>query len=291
VISMQNILVTGAEGFIGRRLVEALRSAGHSVLELGRVDGDITDPSTLEPFLEIPVDFVFHLAGRTYVPDSWREPASFQHVNVIGAANVLELCRKKKVPLTCVSAYLYGVPASLPIKETDRIEPNNPYAFSKFMAESLCEFYFKHFDVPVTIIRPFNVYGIGQKTHFLIPGIIAQIKAGNPIHVKDLAPRRDYLYLDDLVDGLMCTMKNKSGHRVYNLGYGSSLSVKEIIDIIQSLAETSLDIVCENVPRKNEIQDVCSDIRKAQEGLAWQTRHSFEDGIRKILAKEKVGNE
>jgi GDP-4-dehydro-6-deoxy-D-mannose reductase len=288
---MKNILVTGADGFIGKRLVGMLKSAGHSVLELGRADGDIKDPETLKPFHEVPVDFLFHLAGRTFVPDSWREPVSFQHVNVIGAANVLELCRKKKIPLTCVSAYLYGIPASLPIKETDRVEPNNPYALSKSIAESICNFYAMHFDVPVTIVRPFNIYGIGQKMHFLIPEIIAQIKAGTSIHVKDLTPRRDYLYLDDLVDGLMRTMMNKSGHRVYNFGYGSSLSVKEIIGVIQSLAETSLEIICESLPRKNEIQDVYADIGRAQEELAWQPRHSFEDGIRKILAAEKIGNE
>jgi nucleoside-diphosphate-sugar epimerase len=288
---MENILVTGAEGFIGKRLVGMLKSAGHSVIKLGRADGDITDPATLKPFHEVPVDFVFHLAGRTYVPDSWREPASFQHVNVIGAANVLELCRKKKIPLTCVSAYLYGIPASLPIKETDRIKPNNPYALSKSIAESICDFYAMHFDVPITIVRPFNIYGIGQKTHFLIPEIIAQINAGTSINVKDLTPRRDYLYLDDLVDGLMRTMKNKSGHRVYNFGYGSSLSVKEIIDIIQSLAKTSLEIICENLLRKNEIQDVYADIGRAQEELAWQPKHSFKDGIRKILATEKISNE
>jgi nucleoside-diphosphate-sugar epimerase len=288
---MENILVTGAEGFIGRRLVEVLKGNAHSVLELGRADGDIAEPETLKPFHEVPVDFLFHLAGRTYVPDSWQEPSNFQRVNVMGTANVLELCRKKKIPLICVSAYLYGVPALLPIKETDKTEPNNPYALSKLMAESLCDFYAMHFDVPVTIVRPFNIYGIGQKKHFLIPEIIAQIKTGTPIHVKDLTPRRDYLYLDDLVDGLMLTMKNKSGHRVYNLGYGSSLSVKEIIEVIQSLAKTSLEIVCDNLLRKNEIQDVYADIGRAQKELAWQPRHSFEDGIRKILAAEKIGNE
>lgn len=288
---MGNILVTGAEGFIGQRLVEILESNGNPVLQLGRTGGDIADPATLKPFHDAPVDFVFHLAGKTYVPDSWREPASFQYVNVMGATNVLELCRKKKIPLIYVSAYLYGIPASLPVKESDRIEPSNPYALSKSMAEALCYFYAINFDVPVTVVRPFNIYGIGQKSHFLIPEIIGQIKAGNSIHVKDLTPRRDYLYLDDLVDGLMATMKNNRGYRVYNLGYGSSFSVKEIIEIVQSLAKTSLEVVCENLPRKNEIQDVYADIRQAKEELAWQPRHSFEDGIRKILASEMMSYE
>lgn len=288
---MKSILVTGAGGFIGRRLVRILRSAGHSLIELCSADGDIADPATLERFHEAPVDFVFHLAGRTYVPDAWREPADFQRVNVTGTGNVLELCRKRKIPLTYVSGYLYGIPASLPVKETDRIEANNPYALSKLLAESLCNFYAAHFDVPVTIIRPFNIYGIGQKAHFLIPKIIAQIKAGQRIQVKDLTPRRDYLYLDDLVDGLLRTLESKSGCRVYNFGYGSSLSVKEIIDLIQSVAGTSLEIIGEKLPRKNEIQDVYADINKARQELLWQPKYRFEGGIREILHGGENGNE
>lgn len=275
--------MTGAGGFIGRRLVRTLASAGYPVLELGSADGDIADPETLERFHAGSLSFVFHLAGRTYVPDAWREPADFQRVNVIGTANVLELCRKLKIPLTYVSAYLYGIPASLPVNESDRIEPNNPYALSKFLAECVCNFYAAHFNVPVTIIRPFNIYGIEQKAHFLIPEIIAQVKTGQSIRVKDLAPRRDYLYLDDLVDGLMRTMEGKPGCRVYNLGYGSSMSVKEIIDVIQSVMGTSLEINCAYLPRKNEIPDVYADITKARQELGWIPEYSLAEGVMKIL--------
>lgn len=284
---MKSILVTGSGGFIGRRLVLSLRNAGHFVIELSSADGDIADPRTLERAYEAPVGFVFHLAARTYVPDSWREPADFQRVNVTGTVNVLELCRKRKIPLTYVSAYLYGIPVSLPIKETDRIEPNNPYALSKFLAESICTFYATYYDIPVTIIRPFNIYGIGQKSHFLIPEIVSKVTAGQPIQVKDLTPRRDYLYLDDLIDGLLRTMESRSGCRVYNLGYGSSFSVKEIIDVIQSVAGTSLEIICENVTRKNEIRDAYADITKARQELAWQRKYTLQEGIMEILKGDR----
>lgn len=280
---MKNVLVTGAGGFIGRRLVRILKDAGHLVHELGSADGDIADPATMEQFNEVAIDFVFHLAGRTYVPDAWREPWDFQRVNVTGAMNALELCRRKKIPLTYVSAYLYGVPASLPVKETDRIDPNNPYALSKFLGESLCGFYAGHFEVPITIIRPFNIYGPGQKGHFLIPEIIAQIKAGMPIRLKDLAPRRDYLYLDDLVDALVRTLNPKQGCHVYNIGYGSSLSVAEIVEIIQSASGTTLPVVSENTPRHNEIADVYADISKAASELHWRPQHSFKEGIKKMI--------
>lgn len=280
---MKNILVTGAGGFIGRRLVNFLRDAGHSVHALGSEGGDIADPATLRRFDAFPVDFVFHLAGRTYVPDAWREPADFQRVNVIGALNVMELCRAKRIPLTYVSAYLYGIPSTLPVKETDRIEPNNPYALSKSLAESLCRFYAEYFAVPVTIIRPFNIYGPGQKAHFLIPEILAQVKAGKSIHLKDLSPRRDYLYVDDLVDALIRTLDSKLGCHVYNIGYGSSFSVAEIVKAIQSVAGTSLPVVSENAPRQNEILDVYADIGKAMRELHWHPRHSLEEGINTMI--------
>lgn len=282
---MKNILVTGAGGFIGQRLVSVLKDSGYEVYGLSSKDGDIADPLTLTPFYGTQIEFVFHLAGRTYVPDSWRDPASFQRVNVTGTLNILELCRSRKIPLTYVSAYLYGIPDKLPVEETDKVEPNNPYALSKFLAESLCRFYAASFDVPVTIIRPFNIYGIGQKAHFLIPEIIAQIKKGKSIKLKDLAPRRDYLYLDDLVEALVRTINSKTGCRVYNIGYGSSLSVGEIVEIIQSVMGRALPIESENVPRINEISDVYADISKAKIELGWSPKYGFEEGIRETVRK------
>lgn len=277
------ILVTGSGGFIGRRLVQVLKNAGHTPLELARDDGDIADPATLRRLEAQEIDFVFHLAGRTFVPDAWREPAEFQRVNVTGTLNVLELCRARKIPLTYVSAYLYGIPASLPVRESDPIEPNNPYALSKFMAESACRFYGDYLNVPVTIIRPFNIFGPGQKAHFLIPEIIAHVKAGRPIILKDLSPRRDYLYLDDLTDALVRTLEPQPGCRVFNIGSGQSLSVAQIVDVIQSVARTSLPVTDENVRRQNEIPDVYADISSASGVLHWHPRHSFEQGIQDML--------
>lgn len=285
---MKRVLVTGAAGFIGRRLCQLLKLSGHYVVELTSADGDISVPATLEQFCNTGVDFIFHLAGRTYVPDAWREPADFQRVNVMGTLNVLELCRVKGVPLTYVSAYVYGIPARLPISEDDRAVPNNPYALSKLMAESLCQFYADSFDVPVTIIRPFNIFGPGQKEHFLIPEIISQVEAGQPIHLKDLTPRRDYVYLDDLVDALILTMEPECGCRVFNIGSGSSLSVAEIVESIQSVAGTSLPVVSEEQPRVNEISDVYADIGRAGNELHWRPRHSFEEGIRKMMVNGEL---
>jgi len=284
---MKTVLVTGAEGFIGRRLVQALKQVGHETLELTKADGDIADPATLRCFDGVGIDFIFHLAGRTFVPDAWRDPADFQRVNVSGTVNVLELCRARKLPLTYVSAYLYGIPESLPVRESDKIEPNNPYALSKFLAEAECRFYAEYLNLSVTIIRPFNIYGPGQKGHFLIPEIISQVKAGKSIHLKDLTPRRDYLYLDDLVDALIRTLEPDPGCKMYNIGCGSSLSVAEIVGVIQSVAGTTLPVTSENAQRNNEIPDVYADISKAAKALNWRPKYSFTQGIKDMFLNPK----
>jgi len=276
----QNVLVTGASGFIGKPLVNALGDARHNVLVL---KGDITDAEIFKQLDSLDVDFVFHLAGRTFVPDSWDNPADFERVNVSGTMSVLDFCRKRQIPLTYLSAYLYGAPKKLPICETDEIVPNNPYALSKFMAESACEFYAKHYLVPVTIIRPFNIYGPEQKEHFLIPEILAQVKSKTSIKLKDLKPRRDYLYVDDLIEALLLTMSPSKGCRTYNIGSGTSLSVEEIVTTIQSEAGTSLPVKNENLPRKNEMSDVYADISLAKQELNWQPKTSFAEGIKNIF--------
>ena len=281
-------MVTGADGFIGRLLVYALRRAGYEIIEFTSRDGDVTNPATFERVWDVRIDFVFHLAARIYVPDAWNFPAEFQRVNVMGTQNVLDLCRLKKIPLTYVSAYIYGIPNKLPICEYDRAIPNNPYAQSKLMAESLCSFYAQFYDVPVTIIRPFNIFGPGQKPNFLIPEIISQALSGDLIRLKDLSPRRDYIYVDDLIAALILTLNIKAGCEVYNIGSGFSLSVSDIVSVIQYELKTSVPILEEGISRLNEIPDVYADISKARKKLNWHPRISFNEGIRNILVSEGV---
>ena len=284
---MRKVLVTGAGGFIGKPLVRSLRTLGHQVLEHTRAVGDICETPTLLQYGSERVEHVFHLAGKTYVPDAWLDPLEFQRVNVIGTLNVLEFCRRQGCSLTFISAYLYGVPDALPIKETAKVAPNNPYALSKYLAEEACRFYAEHFGMRIAIVRPFNIYGPGQKGHFLIPEILAQVKSGRSITLKDLAPRRDYLYLDDLIDALVRTLDPKPGCQIYNIGYGSSLSVAEIVEAIQAVAGTALQVINESIPRKNEIPDVYADFSRARNELHWQPQCSFEEGIKKIFLSEE----
>ena len=280
---MSTYLVTGATGFIGKALVARLREGGNSVIALGGQDGDIADPTTLAPYQDRNVDRVFHLAGRTYVPDSWNDVTGFHRVNTGGTLNVLEFCRAQKRPLTYISAYLYGQQPEQPISEQATLAPNNPYALTKALAEQACEFYARTHGLAVTVVRPFNIYGPGQEARFLVPSIIAQALAGDEILVMDLAPRRDYLYLDDLTDLLLATVQAAPSYRIYNAGTGISLSVAEVIEAVQAEAGTSKPVRSSQAPRANEIDDTRADISKARRELGWAPRHTFRAGIRAIL--------
>jgi nucleoside-diphosphate-sugar epimerase len=280
-------LVTGASGFIGRKLMERLLELNCEAIGIDSNNGDISNLNSLTDIDFKSVHHVFHLAAKTFVPDSWIKPKEYYRVNTMGTLNILEICKQYNISVTVISSYIYGEPECLPISEEHKLNPNNPYAHSKFMAEQFCEFYAKQFKVDITVIRPFNVYGVGQNKKFLIPHIIDQAINNSEIKVKDLLPKRDYVFLDDLIESLILTI-NKKGYSIYNIGSGYSVSVKEIIDIIQGLLSTNKPIVSEECERKNEILDVIADIEKAKSELKWSPENSFSNGIIKILEKYKL---
>jgi nucleoside-diphosphate-sugar epimerase len=278
-------LVTGARGFIGRALVHRLESEGHSVIGLSTRNGDISEQATLHPYRGSEIQHVFHLAGRSFVPQSWSEPIEFHRVNTAGTLNVLEFCRERRLSLTYVSAYLYGQPLTQPIREDHPLVPNNPYGLSKMLAEIACEFYARTHDLKITVIRPFNVYGFGQNESFLIPIILRQILSADEVRVQDLAPKRDYLYIDDLIELLLATLNAPPGYNVYNAGTGSSLSVADVIAVTQAQAGTSKPARCGESVRAYEIPDTRADIEKARSELGWSPRYNFRDGIGTIVAR------
>jgi len=283
---MTKVLVTGASGFVGKKLCSELINSGYQVFTLKSNDGDISEPSV---FRHIPVEdikHVFHLAARSFVPESWEKSLEYYRVNVIGTQNVLEYCRKTGAALTFVSSFVYGTDLKLPVSESHKIEPANPYAHSKYLAEQLCEFYHKNFDVRLSIIRPFNIYGSGQKQSFLVPHIIQQVKNASEVRVKTLIPKRDMVFLDDLVNALILTIPLKDSFTIFNIGSGYSLSVREIIEIIQRVMGTNKPIKSEKEIRKNEIADVVADIQYANVKMKWKPNYSFEEGITKILAEQ-----
>ena len=275
---MANVLVTGASGFVGARLVVDLERAGHRVVALTHADGDVADPHT---FVGLgPVDHVFHLAARTFVPDSWNDPLGFHRTNVLGTAAALEYCRHHEAAVTFISSYLYGRPEHLPVAESAPLVALNPYALSKLLGEQLCEFFAEHRGGRVTIARPFNLFGPGQRADFLVSKVITQAKSGREIVVENLEPRRDYLFVDDFLQGLLATMNPPEGMRVFNFGSGKSYSVGEVISTVQASLGTDLPVRHQAMVRVHEIAEVRADITLAERELGWVPQRSFEEGIR-----------
>ncbi|ORJ63487.1 NAD-dependent epimerase/dehydratase family protein [Geothermobacter hydrogeniphilus] len=277
------LLLTGSRGFIGRALTARLRQQTLAYREINSERGGVTRPDNFRPFTACGIRHVIHLAARVFVPDSWREPGAFFHTNLTGTQNVLEFCRATGTGLTFVSAYLYGPPEKLPVAEDHPLHPDNPYAQSKALAEQLCGFYAREFDVPITILRPFNVYGPGQDKRFLIPWIIHQALHEERITLRDLQPRRDFVFVDDLIDALLLTLAPAPGLTTLNIGSGTSVSVAETVTLVQSLLGTDKEVTTENVRRKNELDDVVADISRATGMIGWRPKTSLEQGLKNMI--------
>ncbi|MBX4952466.1 NAD(P)-dependent oxidoreductase [Rhizobium binae] len=278
---MVDAIVTGAGGFLGKRLAKRLGRDGFDVLALDRTHGDISEEGMWQ---ELPAARrLFHLAGRTFVPDSWTQAPSFMAANVLGTQHALNWCKRHKAKLVFASAYVYGVPERLPIQESDPVRPNNPYALSKHLAEQLCEFAATHERIPVVALRLFNIYGAGQRPDFLIPTLLNRIRAKQDIEVMDLSPRRDYVFVDDVLSAFTKAMDVPDGYHCINIGSGRSYSVQEIIDILQEAAGTALPVVSSCAVRRNEIPDVRADITRARAVLGWRPEWDLPAGIRELM--------
>lgn len=273
------ILVTGATGFIGRHLTAALRAKGLIVIARGSADGDIS----CAPINEV-VGHVFHLAGKTFVPESWEAPFNFYAVNVLGTVNVLDLCRRTGASATLVSSYVYATPQWLPITEDHPVQAWNPYSHTKIMAEDAARFYCEQFGTKSCVVRPFNIYGPGQARHFLIPSLIAQAldHTQAEICVADDGPKRDYLHVNDLV-ALLATTYEQRALGTYNAGSGTSVSIAELVTIINHAAGTNKPLRSEGRRRAHEVMDVVADSSKVEKELGWRPRISLQEGIAELV--------
>jgi UDP-glucose 4-epimerase len=178
----------------------------------------------------------------------------------------------------------------MPIDELHPVSGFNPYACSKIICERLCTSYYKHFGVKVVILRPFNIYGPHQRDIFLIPSIITQAGKGQ-ITLKDSSPRRDFVYITDAIDAyLKAAHYGENDFDLFNIGSGTSLSVKEIVCKIASQLKHHVDINFTEEKRKNEIPDTIADISKAQALLKWEPKISFVEGIKAILKHDGLIN-
>jgi len=304
---MKKILITGLYGFLGDKFRQYLefrnvRSTDYNehpervLYEIAAPDKKLNDDFTrdikrfnfehirnIKQYKLEGVDHVFHLAARVSVTDSWDKPFEYYSDNVMGTVNVLEFCRKTGTSMTYINSYPYGMPQYLPIDENHPINPNSPYNHSKQMGEEVCAFYAKNYGVNVTVLRLFNVYGVFQSEDFIISKIVKQSLDSDSkfIKVDNIEPKRDYVYIADVVRAMEKTIELK-GYNVYNIGSGKSYSVKELCDIAIDLKPEKM-IFSENKKRKNEIDNIVADISKAKKELDWEPETDIEQGIGRTI--------
>ena len=289
----KRILVTGSSGFVGKNLVEELKRQDADVLTLTEHDGrriDIRDQQRVEAIINKirNIDIVYHLAAITSVPFSFENPGENYEVNVLGTLNILELCRSCNADkIVFASSYVYGQPQYMPIDEKHPLQPTNPYARSKILGEELCRAYNTDFGVKCIILRPFNIYGVGQNKNFLIPSIIAQLRYGK-IELKDPEPKRDFIYISDVIDAYIKAGEFNGDFDVFNIGYGKSYSVKEIVDKIIYLYGKDVKVKYSGERRKNEIMDTIANIKKAKEKLGWKPSVEIDNGLGNILIYNRL---
>jgi len=277
----KKVLVTGAGGFLGKPLVKTL---ARNMELIPLYHGPQTNLLSRE-YVDMlqKADVVIHLAGKSFVPESWKDPHTVFNTNFNTTLNMLEYARNNDVEqFIFPSSYLYGNPDYLPIDEKHPVKILNPYARSKYICEELCRSYAEEYGLSVIIFRIFNIYGPGQPGHWLIPTILSQLPSGT-VTLNDTEPKRDYIYISDVISAFVCALDyRKTRFEIFNLGSGMSYSVQEIVDAAQKAAGTRCAVVNKAERRKNEIMNTIADISKASSLLGWKPAISLEYGLKEI---------
>lgn len=279
---MKTILVTGANGFIGRHMIRALSILeGIKVYPVDSSFGDISQYQTWSRFP--PAHILVHLAAKSSVPLSWKSPFNFVETNCLGATLALQYCHLHRAKLIFLSSYMYGDAGSNPISENSTVSVKNPYALTKLFSEQLCDIYQQTYNIDSRIIRPFNVYGPQQGESFLIPKILKEALSLGLVHVKDLEPCRDFIYIDDLVSLVIKVIYYNGRHKVFNAGSGQSHSVHAVIKLVQKLLGRHIKVVDEGIRREGEIMHTVANIDLAKNELLWQPKFTLSEGLQIMI--------
>lgn len=276
---MSRILITGENGFVGSNLVENFKNKHKTIFFPKTICSEnIKDIQKIAS-----VDILIHCAAKNNIIKSWENYDDLIQSNIESTKLMIDYCIEKNASLIFISSYLYGNTKILPTPETEKLEPSNPYALSKKICEELCLFYRENCGLKVTIIRPFNIYGYSEKKHCLIMSIINQIRSSNKIVVNDLKPKRDFIYIKDFCDLVSKVVDKKIYNEVFNAGSGTSYSISDTINIIQSIYQKKFEIKVSKIKRRNEIFETKADMTKARELLAWKPNWQLVDGVKDIL--------
>jgi NAD dependent epimerase/dehydratase len=307
------LLVTGADGFIGSHLTEALVRAGHEVRAFvlynsfgtrGWLDrcatevagafevfaGDVRDPYGVRAAMQ-GVEAVLHLAALIAIPYSYHSPDTYVDTNIKGTLNILQAARELGARVIHTStSEVYGTARFVPITEEHPLQGQSPYAATKIGADQLAMSFWCAFGTPVTIIRPFNTYGPRQSTRAVIPTIITQIAGGaRQIKLGALHPTRDFSYVGDTVSGFLAALSAPAAvGQVVNLGSGFEIAVGDVARTIAELMERPLEILADTQrlrPADSEVERLWSDNTRARSLLSWQPSYGELEGFRRGLTE------
>ena len=281
------VAVAGSDGFVGAKVCEQLESKGHEVVRIDITRGfDLCDNTIIDKIDSI--DCFVHLANLVFVPGSYAEPEKYYRINYLTTLNALEICRKYNARLVYASSYIYGPPQYLPVDENHPVCPFNPYAQTKVICEKLCEGYYRDFKVKVSILRPFNIYGVGQKGELLIPEIIGQLKEGkDTIELKASSPRRDYINVIDVASAFVVCTEDTNDFNIYNVCSGESISVRELTEVINKYLQKKVQFNFSEVARPNEVDESRGSCAKL-ESIGWRCVITLDEGIKQLIESENL---
>lgn len=306
---MKDVLVTGADGFIGSHLTELLLEEGYHVRALAQynsfnnwgwleqarhpnlevVCGDVRDPDLCRHIVR-GTDTVFHLAALIAIPYSYIAPDSYVDTNIKGTLNMLQAARDlgiEKILVTSTSE-VYGTAMYVPIDEKHPRQPQSPYSATKIGADAIAKSFYNAFELPVTIVRPFNTYGPRQSARAIIPTVISQIASGaQEIKIGDLSPTRDFNYVRDTCRGFLAIARadGTAGEEI-NIATGTEVSMKDTLETIARLMGADIRWTVDPArlrPSKSEVRRLLGDASKLRTLTGWKPETSLEEGLRHTI--------
>ena len=306
----KKVLVTGADGFIGSHLTEMLVAEGYSVKALTQynsfnnwgwlenvnckkeieiLSGDIRDPYYCKTISK-DVEIIFHLAALIAIPFSYIAPDSYVETNIKGTLNICQAAKENGVSrlIHTSTSEVYGTAQYIPINENHPLQPQSPYSATKIAADAMAMSFYNSFDLPVTIVRPFNTYGPRQSARAIIPTIITQIATGKKeIKLGDTSPTRDFNYVEDTCRGfIMLANSEKTIGEIVNIGSNSEISIDDTLKLIKELMSSNVTFVIDGQrkrPKKSEVFRLCCDNKKINELVGFKPKVDFRKGLKKTI--------
>lgn len=309
----KKILVTGACGFIGSHLTEALVTRGYQVKafvqynsfnswgwldfckksirnEIEIFSGDIRDPFGVKTAMT-GCSTVLHLAALIGIPYSYHSPESYVQTNVSGTLNIVQAARELNIErvIHTSTSEVYGTAQYVPIDEKHPLQPQSPYSATKIAADQIALSYYYAYELPVSIIRPFNTFGPRQSARAVIPTIITQLNEQSKVRLGSMSPTRDFTYVDDTVEAFIKALETKGIEgKTINLGTNFEISIADLVAEIAGIMQKDYSVVSEESryrPKKSEVERLWSDNSLARTTLYWEPRYSGLEGLRQGLKK------